>query len=175
VTGITISSRQVQIATRLARSAAGSADASTTPTTAAAAAAAANGPTTINDADGADAGGYIPHGDKGGRVRFLELDAEKMGEYFTSGSSSDAAAADADADAALFDVVWISEALSHFPDKALFFRNAHRLLRAGGAGRLVLADWFKAEGLGEREFEADIKPIEGEIVGMRENASGLLI
>lgn len=76
-------------------------------------------------------------------MRFLELDAEKMADHFP-------------ADA--FDVVWISEALSHFPDKALFFRNAQRVLRPGG--RLVLADWFKAPGLSTAAFDADIKPIE---------------
>ncbi|EAQ85883.1 hypothetical protein CHGG_07136 [Chaetomium globosum CBS 148.51] len=57
-----------------------------------------------------------------------------------------------------FDVVWISEALSHFPNKALFFQNSHKLLRSGG--KLVLADWFKAEDLTESVFDADIKPIE---------------
>jgi SAM-dependent methyltransferase len=79
-------------------------------------------------------------------VRFIELDAEKMGEYFSEKEAG-------------FDVVWISEALSHFPNKALFFRNTHQLLRPGG--KLVLADWFKAEGLSEAEFDADVKPIEG--------------
>lgn len=59
-----------------------------------------------------------------------------------------------------FDCVWISEALSHFPDKALFFRNAERVLRAG-KGKLVIADWFKAEGLDEDARDRDIKPIEG--------------
>jgi len=58
-----------------------------------------------------------------------------------------------------FDAVWITEALSHFPNKGLFFQNAHMVLRAGG--KLVLADWFKNEGLSEKEFNADIKPIEG--------------
>lgn len=124
VTGITISTRQVEIATRLA---------------------------TKEETPGAEGGGSgekgcISLGAKGGQVRFLELDAEKMGEYFAGA-------------AAAFDVVWISEALSHFPDKALFFANAAKVLRPGG--KLVLADWFKAEGLGEKEFAADIKPIEG--------------
>ncbi|KAK3995058.1 cyclopropane-fatty-acyl-phospholipid synthase [Cladorrhinum sp. PSN332] len=112
VTGITISTKQVEIARRLSSS---SSDV---------------------------AGDFIPHGK--GEVRFIELDAEKMGEYFASQEK--------------FDVVWISEALSHFPDKALFFRNAEKVLKAGG--KVVLADWFKDEGLGEKEFEADIKPIE---------------
>lgn len=57
-----------------------------------------------------------------------------------------------------FDVVWISEALSHFPNKALFFENAYKLLAPGGT--LVLADWFKAENLTEKQFQDDIVPIE---------------
>ncbi len=123
VTGITISTRQVELATKLAVGAA------------------AAGP------EGPDKDGFLPFGK--GSVRFIELDAETMGDYFAATAG--------------FDVVWISEALSHFPDKALFFRNAHRVLSQGrrsGAGRLVLADWFKAEGLDAAAFERDIKPIE---------------
>lgn len=84
----------------------------------------------------------------GGELRFMELDAEKMGEFFTSESNN-----------ATFDCIWISEALSHFPDKELFFRNAEMLLNPGG--KLVIADWFKAENLDSKQIEADIKPIEG--------------
>ncbi|KAK4168016.1 gamma-tocopherol methyltransferase [Cladorrhinum sp. PSN259] len=116
VTGITISTKQVEIARRLSSS---------------------------NSADVAGQG-FIPHGR--GQVRFIELDAEKMGEYFAAQQQQQ------------FDVVWISEALSHFPNKALFFRNAQKVLRPGG--KLVLADWFKAAELGEKGFENDIKPIE---------------
>ncbi|KJR89150.1 tocopherol O-methyltransferase [Sporothrix schenckii 1099-18] len=130
VTGITISTRQVELATKLAEQLAAE---GTAPTPAPA-------PTA---ADAAAVDGFIAVGK--GHVRFLELDAEKMGAYF---------AADADR----FDVVWISEALSHFPDKALFFRNAYRVLKPGG--KLVLADWFKAEGLDTAAFDNDIKPIE---------------
>ncbi|CAK7268941.1 hypothetical protein SEPCBS57363_003349 [Sporothrix epigloea] len=119
VTGITISTRQVELATKLAKVTAGN-----------------------NEADVA-VDGFLPVGK--GQVRFLELDAEKMGNHFEK-------------DAATFDVVWISEALSHFPDKALFFRNAQRVLKPGG--KLVLADWFKAEDLDAKAFDADIKPIE---------------
>lgn len=128
VTGITISSKQVQIATRLAR-------------TEAAKGLSGSGSTDVE----IDANGFTPLGD--GKVRFIELDAEKMGDVFV-------------ADAGTFDVVWISEALSHFPNKALFFQNARNVLKP--EGKLVLADWFRAEGLGQKEFDNDIKPIEGE-------------
>ncbi|KAL2177998.1 S-adenosyl-L-methionine-dependent methyltransferase [Thermothelomyces heterothallicus CBS 202.75] len=160
VTGITISGKQVQIATRLSRSAA--AAAARGPGSDVPAAAAASGGDEDDD-DAAD--GFIPLGEKGGRVRFVELDAEQMGDYFgpstTSASSSSSPPPGREGGKGgqgLFDVVWISEALSHFPNKVLFFRNAHRLLRPGG--KLVLADWFKAEDLGDGVFEADIKPIE---------------
>ena len=84
-----------------------------------------------------------------GRVRFVELDAEKMGDFFNESETK-----------TTFDCVWISEAMSHLPDKELFFRNASMLLNAGG--KLVVADWFKAEGLIGAQIESDVKPIEGE-------------
>lgn len=83
-----------------------------------------------------------------GKVRFLELDAEKMGDYFHTAPND-----------TTFDAVWISEAMSHLPDKQLFFRNAFSVLRNGG--KLVIADWFKAEHLTSAEMKADIEPIEG--------------
>ncbi|KAI4245153.1 MAG: hypothetical protein L6R42_010277 [Xanthoria sp. 1 TBL-2021] len=79
-----------------------------------------------------------------GSARFVELDAETMGEFFTDQSG--------------FDCVWISEAMSHLPDKALFFSNAFKLLKEGG--KLVIADWFRGEGLTEKQVGDDIKPIE---------------
>lgn len=82
-----------------------------------------------------------------GSVKFIELDAEKMGEHFTSEE---------------FDCVWISEAMSHLPNKELFFRDVAKLLKKGG--KLVVADWFKREGCSEIEMEADIKPIEGTLL-----------
>ena len=85
-----------------------------------------------------------------GSVSFLELDAEKMGDHFSSASTP-----------VMFDCVWIVEAMSHLPDKQLFFRNAERLLRPGG--KLVIADWFKAENLTEKQEVDDIKPIEGKL------------
>jgi tocopherol O-methyltransferase len=138
VTGITISTKQVEIATRLSKAEAAKL------LTADKATAAANG---------VEAGGEQKPGDwihlGEGKVRFIELDAEKMGEYFAS-------------EAGGFDAVWISEALSHFPNKGLFFSNAQQVLREGG--KLVLADWFKDEGLTTKEFDDDIKPIEGELI-----------
>jgi tocopherol O-methyltransferase len=69
-----------------------------------------------------------------------------------------------------FDVVWISgtfcylgnlrclEALSHFPQKKLFFQNASRVLKEGG--KIVIADWFKREHLNDQQSKRFIKPIE---------------
>lgn len=134
VTGVTISGKQVEIAKRLTK-----ADAEAEAASSAGSAATAE----------EDAEGYVKLGK--GKVRFIELDAETMGEFFAikSGESVDSAG---------FDAVWICEALSHFPNKELFFRNAHAVLKPGG--RLVLADWFKAEGLDKAAFDNDIKPIE---------------
>ena len=120
VTGVTISGRQVEIAKKLSAEVAG------------AIVSEKDGPTKLGD----------------GSVRFLELDAEKMGDFFT-----------AEPNKATFDCVWISEAMSHLPNKELFFRNATLLLNPGG--KLVVADWFKNEGLTEKQMDADIKPIEG--------------
>ncbi|KAI1215064.1 S-adenosyl-L-methionine-dependent methyltransferase [Annulohypoxylon truncatum] len=88
-------------------------------------------------------------GKPSGTVRFLELDAEKMLEHFQPTVKEGES----------FDCVWISEALSHLPNKDLFFSSSFSLLRGGGS-RLVIADWFKAPGLSPEQEEADIKPIE---------------
>lgn len=119
VTGITISGRQVEIARKITLEVAGP---------------------------------QVKEGDErvkldNGSVRFLELDAEKMGEYFENEKEK------------IFDFVWISEAMSHLPNKELFFRNAMMLLKPGG--KLVIADWFKDEDLTEQQFKNDISPIEG--------------
>jgi tocopherol O-methyltransferase len=126
VIGITISGRQVEIARKL----------------------------TLDEAEGAgpDAERFVKLGE--GKLKFLELDAEKMGDFFTT-----------DPNKANFDCVWISEAMSHLPNKELFFRNTELLLKPGG--KLVIADWFKAEDLNEQQMEADIKPIEGEFPAFR--------
>lgn len=125
VTGITISTTQVEMATRLTKSEVAKDDPE------------------LADQE-ADGDGFFRIGK--GKVKFLELDAEKMGDVFASQSES-------------FDAVWICEALSHFPNKALFFQNAYKSLKADG--KLALADWFKAEDLSEKQFADDIKPIEG--------------
>lgn len=95
----------------------------------------------------AESRGRIDLGSSGGSVEFIPLDAEKMGDFFGSQDKLGS-----------FDVVWISEALSHFPNKALFFENAYKLLTPGG--KLVLADWFKGENLTDKQFQDDIIPIE---------------
>ncbi|KAI2473888.1 S-adenosyl-L-methionine-dependent methyltransferase [Annulohypoxylon bovei var. microspora] len=88
-------------------------------------------------------------GKPGGTVRFLELDAEKMLEHFHP----------ADKEGQPFNCVWISEALSHLPNKELFFSSSFSLLQGGGS-RLVIADWFKEPDLSPEQMEVDIKPIE---------------
>lgn len=123
VTGITISGQQVKLARDLSAKESGVAE------------------------GGVEEFGFTGLGD--GRVRFLELDAEKMGDYFAEPETKMSV-----------DCIWISEAMSHLPDKVLFFRNASILLKVGG--KLVVADWFKAEDLTDGQMEADIRPIEGE-------------
>ncbi|KAG6994210.1 hypothetical protein G7Y79_00046g082610 [Physcia stellaris] len=139
VLGITISGHQVEMARRLSRDAA--AKAKPTPE--------GRKIDEIQQTEKPD--GAIVLGR--GSVKFLELDAETMGEYFSSSHSKESTG-----EGKRFDALWISEALSHFPDKPLFFQNAFSVLAQGG--RLVIADWFKAEGLGREAVEADIKPIE---------------
>ncbi|KAK9417807.1 hypothetical protein SUNI508_01564 [Seiridium unicorne] len=86
-----------------------------------------------------------------GSVRYLELDAETMLQHFsTNGGKPEKG----------FDCVWISEALSHFPNKPLFFESSFALLASGSTSRLVIADWFKAPNLSDEQDKADIKPIE---------------
>ncbi|KAH8780566.1 tocopherol O-methyltransferase [Hyaloscypha sp. PMI_1271] len=119
VTGVTISGRQVEIAKKLTLEASGTQQEGQEDT--------------------------FKLGD--GSVRFIELDAEKMGDFFNT-----------EPNVAKFDCVWISEAMSHLPNKQLFFQNAAKLLNPGG--KLVVADWFKSEDLTEEQFKADISPIE---------------
>ncbi|KAI0453192.1 tocopherol O-methyltransferase [Xylaria acuta] len=133
VTGITISGRQVEIAKKLTQ-----ADASP-------------GGAGQQSADG-PADTYRP---SGGSCRFVELDAEKMLEYFSAADGKPT-----NTTTAQFDAVWISEALSHFPDKPLFFRSASELLVSGKSSRLVIADWFKAPQLTPEQEREDIRPIE---------------
>ncbi|KAI1281797.1 tocopherol O-methyltransferase [Xylaria sp. FL0933] len=96
----------------------------------------------------ADVAGVYP---SGGSCNFIELDAEKMLQHFS---------ADGGKPTARFDAVWISEALSHFPDKPLFFRSVSELLVPGKSSRLVIADWFKAPQLSPEQEKEDIQPIE---------------
>ncbi|KAI1368965.1 tocopherol O-methyltransferase [Xylaria arbuscula] len=139
VTGITISGRQVEIAKKLTQ--AEISDNDSHPD---------NNSTTADDAN-SPGGSYA----SGGNCRFIELDAEKMLSHFSSTTDGSGPAA------ARFDAVWISEALSHFPDKPLFFRSANELLVPGNkASRLVIADWFKAPGLSAVQEKEDIRPIE---------------
>jgi len=74
-------------------------------------------------------------------VKFLQMDAENM--TFPDES---------------FDFVWVSEALSHFPDKKGFFQSVSRVIKVGG--KIAIVDWFKSEHLTYSEEVQFIKPIE---------------
>lgn len=50
-----------------------------------------------------------------------------------------------------FDVVWAIESVCHTPDKSAFIKEAFRLLKKGG--RLIVADFFKKDGLQGKEAE----------------------
>ncbi|KAI1466404.1 S-adenosyl-L-methionine-dependent methyltransferase [Daldinia caldariorum] len=108
--------------------------------------------TEIGDSTSSSLGDFAKYpeetGKTGGQVRFLELDAEKMLNHFRPATG----------EAETFDCVWISEALSHLPNKELFFSSSFALVKSGGL--LVIADWFKAPDLSPEQETADIKPIE---------------
>lgn len=52
---------------------------------------------------------------------------------------------------ASFDVVWAIESVCHAGDKNMFIKEAYRVLKKGG--RLIMADFFKKEGLKGRDAE----------------------
>lgn len=92
---------------------------------------------------------FVQYPDEGfpGWVRFMELDAEEMCDRLKESTYF-----------GKFDCVWISEALSHLPAKRAFFANAFTLLKPGG--KLIIADWFKKEGITEDQVRQDIRPIQ---------------
>lgn len=158
VTGITISPAQVQLARRLTRQEMGVSD--------------PQAHETDNIEPTTSLTSYLTL-NKNGAVRFLELDAEKMGDYFSTGASTPIGSTGYECEGQkerkqLFDCIWISEALSHLPSKPLFFHNASTLLHpatnsgdsGNGGGKLVIADWFKAPSLTTAQETADIRPIE---------------
>lgn len=164
VTGITISGRQVEIARKLTRAEIATATGGASGT------GASPLPADTGKAVDADTEVYP----SAGSCRFIELDAEKMLDHFSSSPSSSATATTTTGDTKVplvqFDAVWITEALSHFPDKPLFFRSAFALLASRtGTGtetetsspsRLVIADWFRAPQLTPDQERDDIRPIE---------------
>lgn len=131
VTGITISPTQVQLARQLTRKESGLPE-----------------PESHADNDNNTTSLLDYQKFHNGAVRFLELDAEKMGDSFSTSN----------AEGEGFDCIWISEAMSHLPNKPLFFHNAFTLLPPGG--KLIIADWFKSPYLTPTQSQSDIKPIE---------------
>lgn len=168
VTGITISGRQVDIAKKLTL------EDKATPTLSSPKGEAESGSKSSSDswmsyAGDGNGNGSTKKGENGagagaraGSVRFLELDAEKMMEYFSSSPTADSDSQKGrDGDGpSNFDCVWISEALSHLPNKPLFFSSSFAVLAAGSSSRLVVADWFKAPDLTPEQVAEDIKAIE---------------
>ncbi|KAL6076584.1 Tocopherol O-methyltransferase [Balamuthia mandrillaris] len=97
---------------------------------------------------------------------FHQLDAEQLQDHILASSSSSdpsqrssitPASSGLNFEAGSFDVIWISEVLSHLSDRDQFFRNSNRLLRRGG--RLALVGWLKAEGLTPEKEQQYVQPI----------------
>lgn len=85
----------------------------------------------------------------GANSRFLKMDAEAM------------------AFAEPFDVLWSTESISHYQDRARFFGSAMQFLKPGGV--FALTDWFKRPGLTVAEEKKYIAPIdEGMFVRLAE-------
>lgn len=152
VTGVTISDVQVSMAYDLSRKAAStSTTASTNPTPA------LTPDSSLSRHNSEDRDLKQPKVALGnGSVRFQTLDAELIDSNFPHDS---------------FNLVWISEALSHLPNKSKFFKDAETLLQPGG--RLIIADWIKAEDLTAEQKISDIDPIEkGMLLPPLSTASG---
>jgi tocopherol O-methyltransferase len=76
----------------------------------------------------------------GVKVKFIEMDAQEM--KFDQP----------------FDVVWSMESISHYQQKEKFFAAAVQCLKSRGT--VAITDWFKREGLTQREYQKSIQPIE---------------
>ena len=86
---------------------------------------------------------------EGANSRFLRMDAEAM------------------AFAEPFDVLWSTESISHYHDRAGFFASSVKYLKPGGT--FALTDWFKRPGLTAAEQKKYIAPIdEGMFVQLAE-------
>jgi tocopherol O-methyltransferase len=85
----------------------------------------------------------------GANSRFLKMDAEAMSF------------------AEPFDVLWSTESISHYQNRARFFASAVQFLKPGGV--FALTDWFKRPGLTALEEKKYIAPIdEGMFVQLAE-------
>jgi tocopherol O-methyltransferase len=57
-----------------------------------------------------------------------------------------------------YDVLWAVEMISHLQERKEFFSRCAKILNKNGV--MVIADWFKKEGLNKNEIEEYIEPIE---------------
>jgi tocopherol O-methyltransferase len=57
-----------------------------------------------------------------------------------------------------FDMLWSTESISHYPNNEKFFASAAKLLKPGGT--IAITDWFKKDGLTQREHKKLLEPIE---------------
>lgn len=113
VTGITISSQQVELARKI------TAQEDQRPNSGEAQPSITSSATT----NGEDSTPYTPFHD--GSLRYLHLDADHISTTFPPST---------------YTHIWITECLSHIANKPLFFSAAYKTLTP--SGRLVIADWF---------------------------------
>jgi tocopherol O-methyltransferase len=135
VTGITISEQQVGLAKKITGQDAAAAEPKATNGGSTIVRSIVNGSSNDTSAsvpqDSSPSKPFLQYGSDGGQVRFLHLDAEQMSKHLPP---------------AAYTHVWVTEALSHIPNKELFFKSAFDLLQTSTStqpSRLIIADWFR--------------------------------
>ena len=108
-----------------------------------------------------------------GSVRFIELDAENINQFdfsptrpphLTTNTPQKEPNPNNNTPTHLFDSIWLTESLSHLPQKPLLFNSTFPFLshpsNTNSSSTLVIADWLKSPHLTPAQELADIKPIE---------------